>query len=133
MSLFIPLLFHSSLSRSRFTHSHPYTETKITRQQIDKGIACIDSNYDSFFSFYRKTSRGIHGTSIYTKKSSVVPLKAEEGIGSSLLPANLTLEERIGGYPLSSEVDLDHQTMKELDLEGRTTIIDTGMFVLINL
>ncbi|GAA5957455.1 hypothetical protein JCM3765_001147 [Sporobolomyces pararoseus] len=108
-------------------------ETKITRQQIDKGMACIDSNYDSFFSFYRKTSRGIHGTAIFTKKDKVVPLKAEEGIGSSLLPANLTIEERIGGYPLSSDVDLDYNTMKDLDNEGRTTIIDTGMFVLINL
>lgn len=89
--------------------------------------------YDSFFSFYRKTVRGIHGTAIFTKRDVVVPLKAEEGIGSAILPAQLTASERIGGYPMSSEVDLEYGRMKELDNEGRTTIIDTGMFVLINL
>ncbi|GAA5899457.1 DNA-(apurinic or apyrimidinic site) lyase APN2 [Sporobolomyces salmoneus] len=107
-------------------------ETKITRAQMEKGMAIME-NYDSFFSFYRKTVRGIHGTAIFTKRDVVVPVKAEEGIGSALLPATLTEKERIGGYPLSSEVDLDYGKMKELDAEGRTTIIDTGMFVLINL
>lgn len=107
-------------------------ETKITRAQIEKGMACME-NYDSFFSFFRKKVHGIHGTAIFTKKDVVVPMKAEEGIGSALLPANLTASERIGGYPMSSDVDLDYTRMKELDSEGRTTIIDTGMFVLINL
>jgi len=107
-------------------------ETKITRTQIEKGMACM-SNYDGFFSFFRRTVRGIHGTAIYTKRDVVIPVKAEEGIGSALLPATMTVPERIGGYPLSSEVDLDYNAMKELDAEGRTTVIDVGMFVLINL
>ncbi|GAA5922733.1 DNA-(apurinic or apyrimidinic site) lyase APN2 [Sporobolomyces koalae] len=107
-------------------------ETKITRAQMDKGMACMDK-YDSFFSFYRRGVRGIHGTAIFTKRDVVVPQKAEEGIGSSLLPATMTATERIGGYPLSSQVDLDYNGIKDLDVEGRTTIVDTGMFVLINL
>ncbi|BGP36335.1 Class II abasic (AP) endonuclease [Rhodotorula kratochvilovae] len=107
-------------------------ETKITRAQIEKGMACMDA-YDSFFSFYRKSVKGVHGTAIFTKRDVVVPVKAEEGIGSALLPATMPVEERIGGYPLSSEADLDYNTMKDLDGEGRTTVIDTGMFVLINL
>jgi AP endonuclease-2 len=45
----------------------------------------------------------------------------------------MTASERVGGYPMSSDVDLDYGQMKDLDAEGRTTIIDTGMFVLINL
>ncbi|GAA6055549.1 hypothetical protein JCM3770_006781 [Rhodotorula araucariae] len=107
-------------------------ETKITRAQIEKGMACMDA-YDSFFSFYRKSVKGVHGTAIFTKRDVVVPRKAEEGIGSALLPGTMPVEERIGGYPLSADVELDYNTMKDLDSEGRTTVIDTGMFVLINL
>jgi len=99
---------------------------------MEKGMACMN-NYDSYFSFFRRTVRGIHGTAIFTKRDVVVPIKAEEGIGSALLPATMTGPERIGGYPLSSDVDLDYNAMKDLDAEGRTTVIDVGMFVLINL
>ncbi|GAA6058522.1 hypothetical protein JCM10212_006961 [Sporobolomyces blumeae] len=107
-------------------------ETKITRAQIEKGMACM-AKYDAFFSFYRRSVKGVHGTAIFTKRDVVVPVKAEEGIGSSLLPATMTASERIGGYPLSSEVDLDYNAMKDLDSEGRTTVVDVGLFVLINL
>lgn len=99
---------------------------------MDAGMANMN-NYDSFFSFYRKMVRGIHGTAIFTRRDVVIPVKAEEGIGSALLPASMTASDRVGGYPLSSDVDLDYTKMKELDAEGRTTVIDTGMFVLINL
>ncbi|GAA5912656.1 hypothetical protein JCM5296_006045 [Sporobolomyces johnsonii] len=107
-------------------------ETKITRDQLDHGMACMNA-YDSFFSFYSRSKKGVHGTAIFTKRETTVPAKAEEGIGSALLPATMTGSERIGGYPLSSEVDMDYSTMRDLDAEGRTTVIDTGMFVLINL
>ncbi|GAA5970880.1 hypothetical protein JCM21900_006427 [Sporobolomyces salmonicolor] len=107
-------------------------ETKITRDQLDRGMACMNA-YDSFFSFYSRSKKGVHGTAIFTKRETTVPAKAEEGIGSALLPATTTVSERIGGYPLSSDVDMDYSTMKDLDGEGRTTVIDTGMFVLINL
>lgn len=90
------------------------------------------NSYDSFYSFYRPT-KGIHGTSIYTLRSSLIPLKAEEGLSNSLLPSSLLNEERIGGYPSCVEMDLDFNRIKELDSEGRTTVIDCGMFVLINL
>lgn len=100
---------------------------------MDNSLACM-ANYDSFFSFYRRTPpRGIHGTAIFTKKSTCVPLKAEEGIGYALLPDTLPESERIGGYPLESHVDLEPEEMRDLDLEGRTTICDFGLFVLINL
>ncbi|GAA5909194.1 hypothetical protein JCM6882_003762 [Rhodosporidiobolus microsporus] len=107
-------------------------ETKITRAQMDKSMACL-SAYDSFFSFFRRSVKGVHGTAIFTKRDVVVPAKAEEGIGSSLVPSTMPVSERVGGYPLSSEADLDFMTMKDLDSEGRTTVVDTGMFVLINL
>ncbi|GAA5873150.1 hypothetical protein JCM3774_000065 [Rhodotorula dairenensis] len=108
-------------------------ETKIQRAQMVKEMACMAA-FDSFYSFYRRTPpRGIHGTAIFTKRDTLVPLKAEEGIGSSLLPSGMTVPDRIGGYPLSSEVDMDYNTMKDLDQEGRTTVVDCGLFVLINL
>lgn len=89
--------------------------------------------YDSFYSFFRRTVKGIHGTAIFTKRDVVVPVKAEEGIGSGLLLSTMKSEERIGGYPLCGEVDLEYGVMKDLDAEGRTTVVDCGMFVLINL
>ncbi|BGP52696.1 hypothetical protein JCM8202_004777 [Rhodotorula sphaerocarpa] len=107
-------------------------ETKITRAQMVKEMACM-SAFDAFYSFFRRSVRGIHGTAIFTKRDAVVPVRAEEGIGSALLPPDLAVTNRIGGYPLSSEVDMDYNTMKDLDTEGRTTIIDCGLFVLINL
>ncbi|GAA5981183.1 hypothetical protein JCM10908_004011 [Rhodotorula pacifica] len=108
-------------------------ESKITRAQMIKEMACM-SAFDSFYSFYRRLPlKGIHGTAIFTKRETVVPVKAEEGIGSCLFPSDMAVPARIGGYPLSSEVDMDYNTMKDLDQEGRTTVIDCGLFVLINL
>lgn len=88
--------------------------------------------YDSFFSCYRRSVKAIHGTSIHTKRSVTVPVKAEEGLSSLLLPSTTLPRDRIGSYPLSSDLELGHE-MKELDSEGRTTVCDFGLFVLINL
>lgn len=112
-----------------------HTETKIQRSQLDAGLAQIPT-YDSFYSFYRglnNKSKGIHGTCIFTKRVTTVPVKAEEGLSSCLIPSTVANSDRIGGYPLSSEVDLSHDTIKSLDSEGRTTVCDFGMFVIINL
>lgn len=100
---------------------------------MEKSLACME-NYDSFFSYFqRRKARGIHGTAIITKRASCVPLKAEEGLSNCLVSSDLTDKERIGGYPTVEETDLDYATMKDLDLEGRTTVCDFGLFVLINL
>lgn len=108
-------------------------ETKITRAQLDKTLAC-PINFDAFFSFFQRGGpRGIHGTAIFTKRDTCIPLKAEEGIGAALVPAALTTTERIGGYPEGTDVDLSFSEMKDLDVEGRTTVCDFGLFVLINL
>lgn len=99
---------------------------------MDKTLACM-TDYDSFFSFFRRSVKGIHGTAIFTKRSTCVPLNAEEGISSALVPAAVPTLKRIGGYPMSSDDDLSFSEMKDLDLEGRTTVCDLGLFVLINL
>jgi AP endonuclease 2 len=99
---------------------------------MDKSLAVME-DFEGFFSFFARSVKGIHGTAILTKSEATVPLKAEEGLATSLLPAALTESERIGGYPLGSDVDLTFDEMKDLDAEGRTTVCDFGLFVLINL
>jgi AP endonuclease 2 len=90
-------------------------------------------SFDSFFSFYsRSPPKGYSGTAIFTKRRSVVPLKAEEGLSDSLL-TSYPSPDPIGGYPSSEETGLTSAEILDLDLEGRTTVIDCGLFVLINL
>lgn len=124
-----------SASPSTLTNPSPsHAETKVTRSQLDAKLA-TPLSHDAFYSFFRGASnkpRGIHGTAIFTRRSTTVPLKAEEGLSASLLPASLVEEERIGGYP-GEELGLSWQELRELDCEGRTTVCDFGMFVLINL
>lgn len=108
------------------------TETKITPAHIDRNMACLD-HYDAFFSSFRRKreGQGIHGTCIYTKRSSVIPVKAEEGLSSTLLPLDTPTTDRIGGYPSITDTNLTLSDMKDIDLEGRTTIVDCGLFVVI--
>jgi AP endonuclease-2 len=124
------LPFHPTASSP--TDQNSGAETKITKDQIDRNMACLD-NYDAFFSCYRRTAKGqgIHGTCIYTKRSAVIPLKAEEGLSSTLLPADCLSSARIGGYPTVLDTDLTLDDLKQGDLEGRTTVVDCGLFVLI--
>jgi AP endonuclease-2 len=113
-------------------------ETKITRDKVARQHAILKS-YDSFFSSNRRLpAKGYSGTAIFTKRTSCVPLKAEEGISgitqadSKTIPAS----QHVGGYPSRSELsnlDLDVAELRDLDIEGRATVVDLGLFVLINL
>lgn len=109
-------------------------ETKITRKDITKDMAVLPS-FDAFFSSYcRKPPKGYSGTAIFTKKSTCVPVAAEEGL-SGLLQEQLEIpvEDQVGSYPEPSSLSLDRQGTRDLDLEGRATIVDLRLFVLINL
>ncbi|SCV68387.1 BQ2448_508 [Microbotryum intermedium] len=107
-------------------------ETKITRKSMGKDLAVMN-DFDAFFSFLRPPA-GRHGTAIFTRRSALVPVKAEEGLSSVLIPSSTTNEDRIGGYPsFSDRDDWTHDDVVKLESEGRTTVIDCGMFVLINL
>ncbi|KAG6887042.1 hypothetical protein C0992_001079 [Termitomyces sp. T32_za158] len=80
---------------------------------------------------------GYSGVSTYVRTTCAVPLKAEEGLCGIVQPKPpLTGEERIStteGYPQrvleSIDDDID---FKDLDSEGRTLVLDFGLFVLIN-
>ena len=102
----------------------------------------MPSSYDSFFSFpVRKT--GYSGVATYTRRSVLVPNKAEEGLTGFIQPnPPLTAEERIsinGGYPSESTLQLvddladeEEFDFKDLESEGRAVVVDVGLFVLIN-
>ncbi|KAI5124227.1 hypothetical protein M0805_005077 [Coniferiporia weirii] len=119
-----------------------FQEMKSSRQALDKSFALPES-YDAFFSF-PTIKGGYSGVAVFTKASSAVPLKAEEGLSGRLhsgLKPPLSQEERIStAYPLAHELKLvedeagrTHNDLLELDKEGRALILDFGLFVLINL
>lgn len=118
------------------------SETKTSRQALDKSFAVPDS-YDAFYSFPRAKS-GYSGVSVYTRRSSVIPQKAEEGLSGTLqagLKPILSKEERVStSVPLLHEMGLlddeatkTHTNLSMLDQEGRALMLDFGLFVLINL
>lgn len=90
-------------------------------------------SYDSFFSSYsRKPEKGYSGTCIFTKRAVCVPIRAEEGISGLLPPPVGAPDDPIGGVLSSESIALNMQDVRTIDLEGRTTMVDMGLFVLIN-
>ncbi|KAK0463924.1 Endonuclease/exonuclease/phosphatase [Desarmillaria tabescens] len=111
-----------------------FQEMKTSRQNLSKDIATPEP-YTAFFSFPAKKT-GYSGVAIYTR---IVPCKAEEGLTGLLdIKPPLTHEERISppaSYPCHSPVEAEGDNeldLKDLDSEGRTLVLDFGMFVLIN-
>ncbi|KAH8917545.1 DNase I-like protein, partial [Atractiella rhizophila] len=109
-------------------------ETKMTRKQVERNM-CIMNEFDCFYSFYSRVPvKGYSGTGIYTKKSTVVPVKAEEGLSGRLKTvAALSDSSKILPHPSLESLDLTFNEILELDCEGRCTMVDLSLFVLINL
>lgn len=114
---------------------------KTSRKQLTKDTATPPS-FDAFISLPVKKT-GYSGVATYTKSSVVVPLKAEEGLTGLLQPKlPLSEEERVSKpdvYPprlLDDEAEgaegEDELDFDDLDSEGRTLVLDFGLFVLIN-
>jgi AP endonuclease-2 len=113
---------------------------KSSRQTLERHFAVPDS-YHPFFSFPTgKGKTGYSGVAVYTTKN---PLKAEEGLMSLIQPKPpLDPAERIStsypqAYNLSEVLMLDEASntssdLTPLDTEGRSLVLDFGMFVLIN-
>ena len=92
--------------------------------------------FDAFFSSYRRPpARGYSGTAVYTRRADCVPAKAEEGLSGIKLDPKAVIAEsdRVGAYPSPTALDLSLPELRDLDLEGRATVVDFGLFVLINL
>ncbi|KAL1412735.1 Class II abasic (AP) endonuclease [Vanrija albida] len=121
-----------------------FQEHKTRRPQFTKAQACPGA-YDCFCTWPRDKS-GYSGVCTYVDSRVCVPLKAEEGITGLLLddPASTmkppwTPEERIGYYPDMDDIDFEDELdgtpfdPRRLDTEGRSVVIDCGMFILFNL
>ncbi|THH17846.1 hypothetical protein EW146_g3051 [Bondarzewia mesenterica] len=113
---------------------------KTTRSTIGRDVALPDA-FDSFFSF-PASKGGYSGVAVYTKSSTAVPIKAEEGLSGPLQSKpTLTPEERVSpSYPYAHEIDMMEDAegntpsdFTSLDSEGRALVLDFGLFVLINL
>ncbi|CAE7205079.1 unnamed protein product [Rhizoctonia solani] len=118
-----------------------FQEMKISRQLLTKTLA-VPEDYDAVMSFPRNKN-GYSGVAVYTNATKVVPLKAEEGlVGGYQQTSRVSLdaEERISqSYPQSSMLDLMPEEeggvptdLDVLDSEGRSLVVDFGLFVLIN-
>jgi len=114
-------------------------EMKTSRSALDKNVG-VPGPYHSFFSFPANKG-GYSGVAVYTNSRAVMPSKAEEGLSGQLQPKPpLTTEETISvSYPSIRRIDLlaDAQgntpaDFMILDCEGRSLVLDFGLFVLIN-
>ncbi|KAI2620552.1 DNase I-like protein [Hypoxylon sp. NC1633] len=110
-------------------------ETKIQRKDLQDDMVLVPG-WDVFFSLPRH-KKGYAGVAIYTRNSTCMPIKAEEGIIGVLCPPNtstkfrdLPPDQQIGGYPRPGQLTgLVEETT--LDSEGRCVILEFPAFVLI--
>lgn len=100
----------------------------------------LPKKYDSFLSFPLNKG-GYSGVAVYTKTRSTAPLKAEEGLTGKLQPKPPfdTTERISSSYPLLADLPIYPEddgsklsSLMDLDSEGRTLMLDLGLFVLIN-
>ncbi|KAG8691658.1 Class II abasic (AP) endonuclease [Ceratobasidium sp. 423] len=118
-----------------------FQEMKISRQLLTKTLA-VPENYDAVMSF-PQSRNGYSGVAVYTNNVKIVPLKAEEGLIGGRQPTSkvvLDAKERISKtYPESTTLELMPEeeggvptNLDRLDSEGRSLVVDFGLFVLIN-
>ncbi|KAF8738924.1 DNA-(apurinic or apyrimidinic site) lyase, partial [Rhizoctonia solani] len=118
-----------------------FQEMKISRQLLTRSLA-VPENYNAVMSF-PKSKGGYSGVAVYTNNTRVVPLKAEEGLlggYQSTSKIQMDVQEHISkAYPESGLLELMSEEeggipteLIDLDSEGRSLVVDFGLFVLIN-
>lgn len=113
-------------------------ETKITRNKVPKKLAS-PSRWDAYLSCYRRQPpKGYAGTAIFTKRAQCVASKAEEGLSGILQEEDPRIPRAayVDGHPSTEDCEdlgLDVTELRDLDSEGRVTIADLGLFVLISI
>lgn len=108
-----------------------FQETKMTRKQLEQGMALMPA-YHAFFNFH--PTKGYSGTVTYTRKDVCVPLKAEQGITGRLVPPKeVEAGQAIGSNPTQCRDDIEVAEFAQVDNEGRAVMVDCGLFVLFNL
>ncbi|PKI82553.1 Apn2p [Malassezia vespertilionis] len=98
-----------------------FQEMKMTRKQLQYAMCVMDA-YEGFFDLH--PTKGYSGTATYVRKAACMPIDAEIGI-TGRLPSR-----PIGGQAATDGVDA--AIVPALDSEGRSVILDCGLFVLIN-
>ena len=101
----------------------------------------VPGPFDGFWTFPRSKT-GYSGVCTFVDSRYCVPLKAEEGITGLLLDDKLstmkppwTMEEKIGHYPNTAELDFTNELdgavfePRRLDMEGRSVVCDFGLVV----
>ncbi|KAI9733359.1 MAG: Class II abasic (AP) endonuclease [Cirrosporium novae-zelandiae] len=113
-----------------------FQETKIQRKDLRDDMVLVPG-WDCFFSL-PKFKKGYSGVVIYTRDSSCVPVRAEEGITGALCSPNSTTsfidlpsDQRVGGYPTLSQLGVSKIDPATLDSEGRCVILEFPAFVLL--
>ncbi|KAL8741402.1 MAG: hypothetical protein Q9190_005993 [Brigantiaea leucoxantha] len=111
-------------------------ETKIQQKDLVDDMVLVPG-WDCFWSF-PKHKKGYSGVVIYTRQSTCVPIRAEEGITGRLCPpnsstsfCNLPESQQIGGYPSQSQLDVSAVDAITLDSEGRCVILQFVAFILL--
>ncbi|KIY49207.1 DNase I-like protein [Fistulina hepatica ATCC 64428] len=112
-----------------------FQEMKITRQNLPSTVA-FPPSYTSFFSFPHKKS-GYSGVAVYTR-DNIVPCKAEDtltGVTAQVIQPEDRISQSLLSYPAHSLSDAlpGDIDFKSLDSEGRSLVLDFGLFVLFNL
>lgn len=116
-----------------------FQEMKSSRATLPRDVA-LPGPYHSFFSF-PVNKGGYSGVAVYANSRKATPLRAEEGLTGMLQPKPpMSPEERVSmSYPLAHDFDPFPDDNGEidsgfdaLDSEGRTLVVDFGLFVLIN-
>ncbi|BGP31530.1 Class II abasic (AP) endonuclease [Rhodotorula toruloides] len=98
-------------------------ETKLKKEDVTSSMA----NLNKFDSFFSCAGWSQHGTASFTRRSLVVPVKAEEGLTYNRAFKSAGFKA-IGGYRTGP--DLKHQ--RKVDSEGRLLALDCGLFILLN-
>lgn len=95
----------------------------MTRKQLTRDL-CVMQNYEAYYDLH--PSKGYSGTATYIRKSLCVPCAAETGISGR------HTSHPIGAPVRDLDASVDAALLDALDTEGRSVIVDCGLFVLIN-
>ncbi|ORX89359.1 DNase I-like protein [Basidiobolus meristosporus CBS 931.73] len=107
-----------------------FQETKLSANRFTSDIALVDG-FDGYFSLSKNAS-GYSGVATYVDSLNVFPTNASEGI-TGILHRKGVGEPLLKELLLTTEQFEDRKELLDLDSEGRSVVIDLGLFVLFNL
>ncbi|KAK8204714.1 Endonuclease/exonuclease/phosphatase [Phyllosticta capitalensis] len=111
-------------------------ELKIQRKDLTDDMVLVPG-WDCYFSL-PKHKKGYSGVAIYTRQSTCMPIRAEEGVLGVLCPPgsptpyrDLPADKAIGGYPTDEQIEAAGVDPAALDAEGRCVVLEFPAFVIL--